>query len=192
MFLTLYQKAWKKAFTSSNIISGWRHTGLWPESCRKALQNRFVIADNPPPPAAVQMRSRTPPADPTHHGNVSQAPELVFPTPKGHRQLRESMDKLGTPDPSTRALFRSVGKRLDRQNFDLELQQRQIDYLQLEIDTLRPPKRQKVHANPNDRFVKIPALEATREQYQAGNPVDAVARQNQETEFNQMCSEYFL
>ena len=102
------------------------------------------------------------------------------------------MDKLGTPDPSTRALFRSVGKCLNCQNFDLELQQCQIDYLQLEIDTLRSPKHQKVHANLNDHFVKIPALEATKEQYQAGNPVDAVARQNQETEFNQMCSEYLL
>ena len=102
------------------------------------------------------------------------------------------MDKLGTPEPSTRALFRSVGKRLNHQNFDLELQQRQIDYLQLEIDTLRPQKCQKVHANPNDRFVKILVLEATREWYQAGNLVYAVARQNQETEFDQMCSECLL
>ena len=102
------------------------------------------------------------------------------------------MEKIGTRDPSTRALFRSVGKCLDHQNHKIELQQRQIDYLELEIKTLRPPKRQKIHPNPNDHFVKILALEATRERYQAVNPVDSVARQNQEVEFDYMCSQYLL
>ena len=192
MFLILYQKARKKAFSSSNIVAGWRHTGLWPQSCRKALQNRFVVAEDPPQPAEAQARPRTPQIKPEHPENTSQASQPVFLTPKGHRQLRESMEKIGTRDPSTRALFRSVGKRLDHQNHKIELQQRQIDYLELEIETLRPPKRQKIHPNPNDRFVKIPALEATRERYQAVNPVDSVARQNQEVEFDHMCSQYLL
>ena len=102
------------------------------------------------------------------------------------------MDKIGMRDPSARALFWSVGKCLDRQNHEVELQQRRIDYLELEIKTLRPPKCQKVHPNSNNRFVKTPALEATREWYQAVNPVDTVARQNQEVEFDQMCSQYLL
>ena len=102
------------------------------------------------------------------------------------------MDKIGMRDPSARTLFQSVGKCLDRQNHKVKLQQHQIDYLELEIETLRPPKCQKVHPNPNDHFVRIPALEATREWYQTVNPVDTVARQNQEVEFDQMCSQYLL
>ena len=75
-----------------------------------------------------------------HPENTSQVSELIFQTPKGHRQLRESMNKIGTQNLSTRTLSRSVGKCLDRQNLEVELQQRRIDYLELEIDTLRPPK----------------------------------------------------
>ena len=121
MFLILYQKAQKKAFSSSNIVAGWRHTGLWPSSCQKALQNRFLVAEDPPQPAEAQAHPRTPQIEPEHPENTSQASQLVFPTPKGHCQLQESMDKIGMRDLSARALFRSVGKCLDCQNHKVKL-----------------------------------------------------------------------
>jgi hypothetical protein len=45
-FLTCYKKAQQAAFTSQNIQSGWRATGMWPVSLTRPLSSPLLLENS--------------------------------------------------------------------------------------------------------------------------------------------------
>ncbi|KAI8397233.1 hypothetical protein FOFC_20505 [Fusarium oxysporum] len=91
----------------------------------------------------------------------------LLKTPQLSIQLRRALDQVPastTQDPTVRLLFRKIGSQLDRHNFDIEQQNREISILRQENEENRPKRRKKVIYNPNAEFAKIPAIKKAREQ----------------------------
>ncbi|SCN96763.1 related to transposase [Fusarium fujikuroi] len=117
-FLYTYDKARREAITKSNAIAGFKATGLWPVNLAKVLMNLMVI-ETPSP--AVTANS------PAKEQDLS-----LLKTPRSSVQLRQALGQVpasATQDPTVRLLFRKIGSQLDRHNFDIERQNREISVL---------------------------------------------------------------
>ncbi|VZI12504.1 unnamed protein product, partial [Fusarium fujikuroi] len=148
-----HQQARREAITKSNAIAGFKATGLWPVNLAKVLMNPMVT-ETPSP--AVTANS------PAKEQDLS-----LLKTPRSSVQLRQALGQVpasATQDPTVRLLFRKIGSQLDRHNFDIERQNREISVLQRENEENRPKRRKKVVYNPNAEFAKIPAIKKAREQ----------------------------
>ena len=180
-FLATYQKARTNAFLSGKIVSGWRHTGLWPASVKKALQSKHVI--NYYESSAASDRSginrQTAPPYAEHwgcfefcYGNIKRS--LTTPSVT----VMPEIEFISTPG---RCILPKGSERLKEQNMKTELQQQEIEHLQLQSETLEPPKRQRVHRNANQRFFEMTRNQGVVGQNQAVEHPESVAGPENET-----------
>ncbi|KAI8402127.1 hypothetical protein FOFC_17432 [Fusarium oxysporum] len=103
----------------------------------------------------------------TANSPAKEQDSSLLKTPRSSVQLRQALEYVPasvTQDSTVRLLFRKIGSQLDRYNFEIEKQNREITILQRENEEHRPKRRKKVIYNPNAEFAKIPAIKKAREQ----------------------------
>ncbi len=133
-FLRCFAKARDEAINIRNIKSGFRASGIWPRNRYKALNSPQVLAPErpttPPPPQALQG----------------------VETPKKGADI---MKFNKSSSPGTRLAFRKAAYTFDSLVIENELQRAKIHKLEERVKDLQPKKRQKIAAQPNERFVTI-------------------------------------
>jgi len=121
--------------TSENIKAGWRHTGNWPISRRKALAHPEIQPDpgtpEPPKPDVI---------------------DRVATTPKSGRDVRD-MGKNKTP--RARRQFALIAKGYDTKDMELAIKDAKIASLEEELARLKRTKKRKAIPNPNRRFMEM-------------------------------------
>ncbi|CCT63413.1 related to transposase [Fusarium fujikuroi IMI 58289] len=180
-FLYTYDKARREAITKSNAIAGFKATGLWPVNLAKVLMNPMVT-ETPSP--AVTANS------PAKEQDLS-----LLKTPRSSVQLRQALGQVpasATQDPTVRLLFRKIGSQLDRHNFDIERQNREISVLQRENEENRPKRRKKVVYNPNAEFAKIPAIKKAREQMWKTLQPERTANKVKKLKLEDLCTNFHI
>ncbi|TXB97432.1 hypothetical protein FocTR4_00011486, partial [Fusarium oxysporum f. sp. cubense] len=180
-FLYTYDKARREAITKSNAIAGFKATGLWPVNLAKVLMNPMVT-ETPSPAVTANL-----PAKEQHSS--------LLKTPQSSVQLRRALDLVpasATQDPTIRLLFRKIGSQLDRHNFNIEQQNRQISVLQRENEENRPKRRKKVIYNPNAEFAKIPAIKKAREQMWRTLQPERTANRVKKLKLEDLCTQFHL
>ncbi|VTT65788.1 unnamed protein product, partial [Fusarium fujikuroi] len=165
----------REAITKSNAIAGFKATGLWPVNLAKVLMNPMVT-ETPSP--AVTANS------PAKEQDLS-----LLKTPRSSVQLRQA---LGQVPASATLLFRKIGSQLDRYNFDIERQNREISVLQRENEENRPKRRKKVVYNPNAEFVKIPAIKKAREQMWKTLQPERTANKVKKLKLEDLCTNFHI
>ena len=140
-----------------------------------------IINTNPPPtPAPITSQITRETVD---HG--------ILQTPQRSSQVRDLIRNTtanGLIDPTIRLLFRKVGRGLDQQNVKIAAAEAQIDNLEVQVDHLRPRKRQKVNEDPNQRFTRIEHVMETRAKLK---PTTAAAIM-ENYKFEDLCFEWQL
>lgn len=136
-FLNCYSKARARALSPSNILAGWRVTGLWPKDRSRCLENPHV---------ATAARQEEPVA-------VVRTPEDP-PTPKHGREAKDLLRRPGD-SPSTRRVHQKVANALDHAASQLVMQQKRIAELAAQLEAAKPKKRKTVRENPNERFTEL-------------------------------------
>ena len=189
-FLSFYETARTKAFTKSNIRSGWKAAGICPWNPQKALQS-----------SQLSNLPKTPP---------EQAPktnlnfEDVFQTPTNQRHIQtivQSLDKDRNLTRNCRAAFTKAGKSIGRLISQSAQQEAVIQHQELVINELKNAKsRKRVRIDPNLRFADVESIRAsiqehTNEQVRTKrvrrNPAVQTATQAQETPTFESCLSEF-
>jgi hypothetical protein len=136
-FIRAYAQARKMAFSSKNILSGWRVTGNWPISRAKALRHTEIQPDK----ETVIPRAK------------AIGPELGDgETPKFGRQIR---DMAKSKTPGTRHRYAVIAKGFEAQEVELVAQATRISSLEEEVARLQRGKKRKAIPNPNKRFMTL-------------------------------------
>ncbi|KAL0940515.1 transposase [Colletotrichum truncatum] len=173
-FLLCYGKARHIAFTSKNIISGWKYTGLWPVSIAKPPMSPLLLG-NPSTPARQ--------TDQPYKGLsnaiagekwASETSAVCWSTPTKRSELQDQFNlynKVGHDRNTQRLLFRKVQKGFDEQSYKLAVAQRKIEALEAEVEASRARKRKKVTTSPNSKFANIEAIR--KAQIEAGEIEDS-------------------
>lgn len=186
LFLTIYARARDQALTSANIKSGWRASGLCPLNVNKALSNPMVLVQEAPKRPTTPQRS------------AKKAPTR-WETPQSSAQLRHASAKLlgrvhlgDVYSSAVRRLFHKAGRAIDRQAFYLTHLEAQNKALEVQIGLLKPKKRGRVAPDPNGRFASIEAIKRAQEKGEALIHISTTTAQDQEAEFQSLCSEFRL
>ncbi|KAH7459443.1 hypothetical protein FOMA001_g19978 [Fusarium oxysporum f. sp. matthiolae] len=180
-FLYTYDKARKEAITKSNAIAGFKATGLWPVNLAKVLMNPMVTETASPAATA--------------NSPAKEQDSSLLKTPRSSVQLRQALEHVPasvTQDSTVRLLFRKIGSQLDRHNFEIEKQNREITILQRENEENRPKRRKKVIYNPNTEFAKIPAIKKAREQMWRTLQPERTANRVQKLKLEDLCTQFHL
>ncbi|KAF6525908.1 hypothetical protein HZS61_011703 [Fusarium oxysporum f. sp. conglutinans] len=180
-FLYTYDKARKEAITKSNAIAGFKATGLWPVNLAKVLMNPMVTETASPAATA--------------NSPAKEQDSSLLKTPRSSVQLRQALEHVPasvTQDSTVRLLFRKIGSQLDRHNFEIEKQNREITILQRENEENRPKRRKKVIYNPNAEFAKIPAIKKAREQMWRTLQPERTANRVQKLKLEDLCTQFHL
>lgn len=112
-----YQAARIDALMGTNIIVGWRASGLWPPSSAKPLLNRLLLENS----NKLEEEPRKRKAE--EHLPEWNADQALFkvPTPQKMDDVRDKVNlitRLGKASlPTARVLFRSITKAIDQQDF---------------------------------------------------------------------------
>lgn len=155
-FIRCYTRARDEAFTKSNIISGFRTTGNWPISRRKAMSH----------PELQQDRDSTPESLDEAVGEPSEVS-----TPKtAHAIELFGQDK----SPSTRLGFQKAAKACRLLATESAIKDQKIRALEAQLERLRPKKRRKV-PNPNSQFMTIGEILGSGRESDQG-PLEAIER----------------
>jgi hypothetical protein len=209
-FLTCYSKARNIAFNSSNIIGGWKASGLWPINRAKPLLSRFIFIS----PLAedlivlVKKPKQLPPNIPIYPNLlnnqllVDNSANFIFKTPSRSievKKIAKATFKLNYQDPTIRKLFTQLGKGLDKKNLELANLKSQKEVLEAKVKALQPIKKQQVKRNPNKVFATIKEIKETREIQEAKqkalevklNPEKA-SKEAYKAQFKNLCLEWQL
>ncbi|RFN43413.1 hypothetical protein FIE12Z_12353 [Fusarium flagelliforme] len=137
-FIKAYAKARAVGMTKKNILSGWRVTGNWPISRRKALMYPKIQPDK---------KETTPGSDGHRDGQVDSDN-----TPKASRHIRD----LGkNKSPSTRRRYSVISKGFEAQESKIASLSTRIASLEEEVGRLSRGKKRKAIPNPNKRFMTL-------------------------------------
>jgi hypothetical protein len=137
-FIKAYAKAREVGMTKKNILSGWRVTGNWPISRRKALIHAEIQPDK---------KETTPGSDGHRDGQVDSDN-----TPKTSRHIRD----LGkNKSPSTRRRYSVISKGFEAQESKIASLSTRIASLEEEVGRLSRGKKRKAIPNPNKKFVTL-------------------------------------
>nr|XP_036576889.1 transposase [Colletotrichum truncatum]KAF6783710.1 transposase [Colletotrichum truncatum] len=160
-FLTCYGKARQMAFSSKNIRSGWKATGLWPISIARPLMSPLLLenASKPSKPGySTPMRA----SDGGKDENWASATSIVaWSTPKKTVDLYDQLSlfsKLDKDQQTQRLLFRKVQKGFDEKDYQLATAEKKIAMLEAEVEAGMVRKRRKVQMSPNSKFANIEAI----------------------------------
>lgn len=159
-FLRCYFEARDIALIESNIKSGWLGSGLWPMNINKLMGSKFVIDD--------QGQSIVVQLDNTQLPEMDTATnEIEFTTPNHSSDLQRlvrSQFKVSRNSPTTRRLFRTAGKSIDKWGWENAQLRAENESLKQELGQLKKRKRAAVERDPNKLFVSIANIRATRRQ----------------------------
>ncbi|KAJ3453418.1 hypothetical protein MRS44_017665 [Fusarium solani] len=137
-FIKAYAKAREVGMTKKNILSGWRVTGNWPISRRKALIYPEIQPDK---------KETTPGSDGHRDGQVDSDN-----TPKTSRHIRD----LGkNKSPSTRRRYTVISRGFEAQESKIASLSIRIASLEEEVGRLSRGKKRKAIPNPNKRFMTL-------------------------------------
>ncbi|QGI82186.1 hypothetical protein CEK25_008915 [Fusarium fujikuroi] len=131
----------------SNAITGFKATRLWPVNLAKVLMNP-IVTETPSPAVTANL--------PAKEQDLS-----LLKTPRSSIQLWQALGQVpasATQDLTVRLLFRKIGSQLDRHNFNIKRQNREISILQRENEENRLKRHKKVIYNLNAEFAKILAI----------------------------------
>ncbi|KAH7471797.1 hypothetical protein FOMA001_g13364 [Fusarium oxysporum f. sp. matthiolae] len=137
-FIKAYAKAREVGMTKKNILSGWRVTGNWPISRRKALMHPEIQPDK---------KETTPASDGRRDGQVDSDN-----TPKTSRHIRD----LGkNKSPSTRRRYSVISKGFEAQESKIASLSSRVASLEEEVGRLSRGKKRKAIPNPNRKFMTL-------------------------------------
>jgi hypothetical protein len=137
-FIKAYAKAREVGMTKKNILSGWRVTGNWPISRRKALIHPEIQPD----------KKETTPASEGHRDGQLDSDN----TPKTSRHIRD----LGkNKSPSTRRRYSVISKGFEAQESKIASLSSRIASLEEEVGRLSRGKKRKAIPNPNKKFMTL-------------------------------------
>ncbi|KAH7461483.1 hypothetical protein FOMA001_g19113 [Fusarium oxysporum f. sp. matthiolae] len=137
-FIKAYAKAREVGMTKKNILSGWRVTGNWPISRRKALMHPEIQPDK---------KETTPGSDGRRDGQVDSDN-----TPKTSRHIRD----LGkNKSPSTRRRYAVISKGFEAQESKIASLSSRVASLEEEVGRLSRGKKRKAIPNPNRKFMTL-------------------------------------
>ena len=141
-FIRCYAAARSEAFTKKNIESGFRVTGNWPISRRKAFIHPEIQLDKDD----RGIRPISPPLD-SNSGGAAEPPN----TPTNARQIKD----LGVGQaPIVRRLFQKAATAFNNKVMECILKDERIRSLEAQIERLQPKKRRKI-PNPNRTFMTL-------------------------------------
>ncbi|KAM5529241.1 transposase [Fusarium oxysporum f. sp. phaseoli] len=137
-FIKAYAKARAVGMTKKNILSGWRVTGNWPISRRKALMYPKIQPDK---------KETTPGSDSHRDGQVDSDH-----TPTTSRHIRD----LGkNKSSSTRRRYSVISRGFEAQESKIASLGTRIASLEEEVGRLSRGKKRKAIPNPNKRFMTL-------------------------------------
>ncbi|KAJ3455242.1 hypothetical protein MRS44_013842 [Fusarium solani] len=158
-FIKAYAKAREVGMTKENILSGWRVTGNWPISRRKALIHPEIQPDK---------KETTPASD-----GLSDGQRDSDNTPKTSRHIRD----LGkNKSPSTRRRYYVISKGFEEQESKIASLSARVASLEEEVGRLSRGKKRKAIPNPNRKFMTL------AEALVAGDTISEPNQAAQETE----------
>ncbi|KAH7471893.1 hypothetical protein FOMA001_g13732 [Fusarium oxysporum f. sp. matthiolae] len=137
-FIKAYAKAREVGMTKKNILSGWRVTGNWPISRRKALIHPEIQPDK---------KEATPGSDGHRDGQVDSDN-----TPKTSRHIRDMGKNMS---PSTRRRYSVISKGFEAQESKIASLSTRIASLEEEVGRLSRGKKRKAIPDPNKRFMTL-------------------------------------
>ena len=156
-FLWALGMAWNEVVGISRYIEkGFKASGMWPVNRKLVLKNPYVkqLTAAEGDPASNTKQSSQPPdfLAPIAAVNVN--------TPKSSKdvdKLREILTRIDPAfkNPTTRLLFRKVGKALDDSNNKLTAAENHNNQLTSALEKATSKKRRKVEPDPNHEFVKL-------------------------------------
>ncbi|KAL9572016.1 hypothetical protein ACKAV7_003848 [Fusarium commune] len=137
-FIKAYAKAREVGMTKKNILSGWRVTGNWPISRRKALMHPEIQSDK---------KETTPASDGPSDGQRDSDN-----TPKTSRHIRD----LGkNKSPSTRRRYSVISRGFEAQESKIASLSSRVASLEEEVGRLSRGKKRKAIPNPNRKFMTL-------------------------------------
>ncbi|KAM5528247.1 transposase [Fusarium oxysporum f. sp. phaseoli] len=137
-FIKAYAKAREVGMTKKNILSGWRVTGNWPISRRKALMHPEIQPDK---------KETTPASEDSKDRQVDSDN-----TPKTSRHIRD----LGKNEsPSTRRRYSVISKGFEAQESKIASLSSRVASLEEEVGRLSRGKKRKAILNPNRKFMTL-------------------------------------
>jgi hypothetical protein len=137
-FIKAYAKAREVGMTKKNILSGWRVTGNWPISRRKAFMH---------PEVQPYKKETTPASDGHRDGQVDSDN-----TPKTSRHIR---DLRKNKSPSTRRRYSVISKGFEAQESKIASLSSRVASLEEEVGRLSRRKKRKAIPNPNKKFMTL-------------------------------------
>ncbi|OBS15010.1 hypothetical protein FPOA_28835 [Fusarium poae] len=158
-FIRAYAKARTVGMTKKNILSGWRVTGNWPISRRKALAHPEIQPDKKETtPASEGAKDRQTDSD---------------NTPKTSRHIR---DMRKNKSPSTRRRYSVISKGFEAQESKIASLRSRVASLEEQVSRLSRGEKRKAVPNPNKKFMTL------AEALVAGDVISSPSRATQETE----------
>ncbi|CAG7554323.1 unnamed protein product [Fusarium equiseti] len=137
-FIKAYARARAVGMTKKNILSGWRVTGNWQISRRKAFMHPEIQPDK---------KETTPGSDGHRDGQVDSDH-----TPTTSRHIRD----LGkNKSPSTRRRYSVISRGFKAQESKIASLSTRIASLEEEVGRLSRGKKRKAIPNPNKRFMTL-------------------------------------
>ncbi|KAJ3552019.1 hypothetical protein NPX13_g11219 [Xylaria arbuscula] len=174
-FLECYRRARLDAFTLSNILSGWRATGLWPVSVRHPLLSPLLLKK---PLQKAPMNLKDVPTNSQVNNLLEstdlEAEKVVWSTPRHSQDLRRQLDIYTTTTKGSttqRLLFSKVKKAFVEKDTQLAFERRENEAWKAKFEAAIPRKRKKVELSPQSKFASIEDIR--RGQIAAGDVVDA-------------------
>jgi hypothetical protein len=155
-FIRAYAKARTVGMTKKNILSGWRVTGNWPISRRKALAHPEIQPDK---------KETTPASDGPKDKQTDSAN-----TPKTSRHIRDLGKK---KSPSTRRRYSVISKGFEAQESKIASLSSRVTSFEEEVSRLGRGKKRKAIPNPKRRFMTLAGTLVTGERIP--EPVQSIA-----------------
>lgn len=138
-FTKCYLKAKEIGLTTTNIIEGWKSSGLWPLSVERPLMN---------PMTKKKKTEECPETPPELVGPPSEVTDdSLIQTPKSSSEVRSLLKKVSyfsKGDRMGRHLMNKIIKGFEEITMDLVALNKKISLLEHQIEEMRPKKRRKV------------------------------------------------
>ncbi|RYP47539.1 hypothetical protein DL768_006416 [Monosporascus sp. mg162] len=157
-FLEAYREASRKAFSSKNIHSGFRATGISPFDADKPFQNPKMVGKLP--------RQLTPEPIASHRPSNE-----CWYTPKKGKDVQDQLLAISSQEDAVprniRTLFRKAAKALDLKSAENAILRYDKRDLEKQLEALKPQGRSTVARDPNDIFPEIKQIMEAREAAEA-------------------------
>ncbi|KAM5528489.1 transposase [Fusarium oxysporum f. sp. phaseoli] len=137
-FIKAYARARGVGMTKKNILSGWRVTGNWPISRRKALMHPEIQPD----------KKKTTPGSHGHRDGQVDSDH----TPTTSRHIR---DLAKNKSPSTRRRYSVISRGFEAQELKIASLSTRIASLEEEVSRLSRGKKRKAIPGPNKRLMTL-------------------------------------